>query len=33
LRKISHLPLYDLHSNALKNIADIPGVLAPSTGA
>jgi hypothetical protein len=31
LRKISHLPLYDLKSNSLKNIADIPGVLAPST--
>jgi hypothetical protein len=29
LRNISHLPLYDLTTNALKKISDIPGVLMP----
>jgi hypothetical protein len=29
LRKISHLPLYDLKTNALRKISDIPGVPMP----
>lgn len=32
LRNISHLPLYDLKTNTLAKIADIPGVLTPDTG-
>jgi hypothetical protein len=29
LRKISHLPLYDVKTNTLKKMSDIPGVLMP----
>ena len=32
LRKISHLPLYNLKANALAKLSDIPGILVPDTG-